>query len=486
MQIKKFEAPTMTEALRLIKMEFGPDAVILSARSMNKEKSVLGIKRASHIEVTAATDTRNVQPVSAFFPKKSINPVKGQNISVRIDDPISKKPVMGTIQSSSKSIPVPKVPPPPPVPSGKGDNAMQLFQNHFRLQGVEEFFIMELSDVLSQGPAAGLKWGSSAFNARLLDVFSEMGISAGTAENDNARPRLHGFVGPAGVGKTSAIARLTAICTHQLKQNVGWITFDTNRVAAASLLQVYGKIFGVPVELVSGIKDFREALKRFDSMDHIFIDTPGMGIRDSLVIGDLSEIFLQASVRSVYLVVSASTKSEDLIQITKAYKPLSVSSLIITKLDESRVYGNVFNLLIRSKLPVSYFTNGQMIPHGIETATMDKVLGMMLNPGKENDLPQAPAVKTAEIIPYANNHVQTAKSRNYYVAIRESVYFHRPDCGWVKQTKPKDRIKLESIEEAVEKEYIPCKTCCSNFIESRNMKETRTRQVGNNQSYYLR
>jgi len=44
MQIKKFEAPTMTEALRLIKMEFGPDAVILSARSMNKEKSVLGIK----------------------------------------------------------------------------------------------------------------------------------------------------------------------------------------------------------------------------------------------------------------------------------------------------------------------------------------------------------------------------------------------------------------------------------------------------------
>jgi flagellar biosynthesis GTPase FlhF len=36
MQIKRFEAPTMTEALRLIKKEFGPDAVILSARSLSQ------------------------------------------------------------------------------------------------------------------------------------------------------------------------------------------------------------------------------------------------------------------------------------------------------------------------------------------------------------------------------------------------------------------------------------------------------------------
>ncbi len=57
MQIKRFEAPTMTEALRMIKKEFGPDAVILSARSLSQEKSLFGIKKPAGIEVTAATDT---------------------------------------------------------------------------------------------------------------------------------------------------------------------------------------------------------------------------------------------------------------------------------------------------------------------------------------------------------------------------------------------------------------------------------------------
>lgn len=59
MQIKRFEAPTMTEALRLIKKEFGPDAVILSARSMSQEKNLFGVKKPAGIEVTAAIDTVN-------------------------------------------------------------------------------------------------------------------------------------------------------------------------------------------------------------------------------------------------------------------------------------------------------------------------------------------------------------------------------------------------------------------------------------------
>ncbi len=41
MQIKRFEATNMTEALRLVKKEFGPEAVILSARNMKKEKGFL-------------------------------------------------------------------------------------------------------------------------------------------------------------------------------------------------------------------------------------------------------------------------------------------------------------------------------------------------------------------------------------------------------------------------------------------------------------
>ncbi|MDX2508842.1 MAG: hypothetical protein QNK28_04745, partial [Desulfobacterales bacterium] len=62
MQIKRFEAKNMTEALRLIKKELGSEAVILSARSLKRESGILGALKKTGVEVTAATDNSLYQP----------------------------------------------------------------------------------------------------------------------------------------------------------------------------------------------------------------------------------------------------------------------------------------------------------------------------------------------------------------------------------------------------------------------------------------
>lgn len=51
MQVKKFEAPSIAEAIKAIKAELGPDAVILSAKEMQKG---YGILKGPTFEVTAA------------------------------------------------------------------------------------------------------------------------------------------------------------------------------------------------------------------------------------------------------------------------------------------------------------------------------------------------------------------------------------------------------------------------------------------------
>lgn len=51
MQLKKFEAATMQEALKLVKKELGPDAVILGAREISKG---LGLLNSVSVEITAA------------------------------------------------------------------------------------------------------------------------------------------------------------------------------------------------------------------------------------------------------------------------------------------------------------------------------------------------------------------------------------------------------------------------------------------------
>ena len=62
MQIKRFEARSMTEALRQIKRELGAEAVILSAKDIKKENRLLGITRTLGVEVTAAVDTQEGGP----------------------------------------------------------------------------------------------------------------------------------------------------------------------------------------------------------------------------------------------------------------------------------------------------------------------------------------------------------------------------------------------------------------------------------------
>ena len=61
MQIKRFQAHDMTKALKLIKQEFGPEAVILSARTLKKSSGILSYMRKPAVEVTAATDTYTPQ-----------------------------------------------------------------------------------------------------------------------------------------------------------------------------------------------------------------------------------------------------------------------------------------------------------------------------------------------------------------------------------------------------------------------------------------
>lgn len=486
MQIKRFEARTMTEALRLIKNEFGPDAVILSARSLSQDKCLFGSKKTAGIEVTAATDSLpgimetqacETRAVSAAGGGVS-SAMKGQNISVRIDDTTGKQGLMNTIQAGLKSLSNRKNK--KTGSAGMDESLIGKLKNHFLRQGVEDFFIQELLALFTRKPVTEMEWDSQGFYLRLLEVFAEMGISAGAPENRSRSPQVHGFAGPAGGGKTTAMVRLTAIYTHQFRQKVGWITFDTKRVASVAQLQVYGKIIGAPVEPVDTIKEFKESLKRLDQMDHIFIDTPGMGIRDARMIADTSEILKHSHACKLYLVVSASTKNEDLIQIVKAYQPLPVANLIITKLDESQTYGNVLNLLMRSKLPVSYIASGQAIPHSLEKATLEKVAELVLNPSRESKPWHVPPGKTAEIIPYVHNN--SPRFRQYFVATHNSFLLHHPECTRAKRIKPENRIVFESIAEAVSKKYILCKICCGDIPGFQNTKEAEIHRVGNGRS----
>lgn len=77
MQVKKFEAPTIQEALETIKRELGPEAIILQTK---KNKRGFGLMSKESVEVTAAVSERSMHKkefVEKRLPERTRNQVKG-------------------------------------------------------------------------------------------------------------------------------------------------------------------------------------------------------------------------------------------------------------------------------------------------------------------------------------------------------------------------------------------------------------------------
>ena len=82
--------------------------------------------------------------------------------------------------------------------------------------------------------------------------------------------------------------------------------------------------------------------------------------------------------KSVYLVLSATTKYRDLLDIIDIYKEISEFKIIFTKLDETSTYGNLLNVKLYSDAELSYITNGQNVPDDIEIFDTQKIVKNLL------------------------------------------------------------------------------------------------------------
>jgi flagellar biosynthesis protein FlhF len=189
------------------------------------------------------------------------------------------------------------------------------------------------------------------------------------------------FVGTTGVGKTTTLAKLAAKYSFlEYKNRVGIITLDTYRIGALEQLFQYAKMLKLPIEDAIDSIDFEKALASLSHCDLILIDTAGSSPKDKDKILKIAEFIKQTDRKiDVNLVLSASAKLEDLNDAYKSFSFLNIDTLVITKLDETRSFGNIFSLIIDSKKPVSYFSIGQEVPDDIEKATGDFLVNCLFD-----------------------------------------------------------------------------------------------------------
>ncbi|MCP4268153.1 MAG: hypothetical protein GY777_21695 [Candidatus Brocadiaceae bacterium] len=183
------------------------------------------------------------------------------------------------------------------------------------------------------------------------------------------------FMGSAGSGKTTTISKLA---TEVKKGSNKDILFISIRGSSVEKLKKTAFLVGATVKTVTTQQELKEIIETHGGCSHIFIDTPSMNnfCDNTLMIinGYLDEI----PNLEIHLVVSATTRYVDIINIIKKVTVFPIHRLLFTKIDETSLYGTLLSAAMETQIPLSYITDGHDIPDDISPITAKMVAEMVL------------------------------------------------------------------------------------------------------------
>lgn len=415
MTINKYQGKTKEEAIEKAKQELGPGAVVMNVKEI-KPKGVMKVFKASTYEVTAAMEEKEtfVNPLSALHtPLKmhdTINLTADEQLN--IPKPLKKAPenqtpvqeqaapsgrdlgressnmglekrlenlssILEKQLTAEENRKEEKMEPPSANPE-----SFQFIKMLYRTlleNDVNEKYVNQIMD-----EAEKILHKGSSVDFILSNIYQKMILKFGTPSPirlNGKKPRVIFFIGPTGVGKTTTIAKIASKYKVDEGMRVAFLTADTYRIAATEQLRVYANILDAPMSIIYSAEEMNAAIGRVSDYDLVFVDTAGFSHKNETQCEDMKKLIaglLEEYEKEVYLVVSATTKYRDLLDIADIYKEIADYKLIFTKLDETTTLGNILNIKMQSGADLSYMTNGQNVPDDIEEFDTQKIVKQLL------------------------------------------------------------------------------------------------------------
>lgn len=414
MTINKFQGRTEEEAIEKAKQEFGENAVIMNVKEV-KPKGLFRAFKNSTYEVTAAMEEKEqfVNPKRALQNTKklhdSINlsadekieipkpdakpdfremiqksaanqqmPVQEEkkieqrldDLSNRLEESLARTP-MGEKKSEETSA--------KEKPASEEFHFVRILYSTLLKNEVHEKYVNQILDEIEKLIRPG-----NSVDMILSNVYQKLILRFGqpkTIDLSGNKPKVLFFVGPTGVGKTTTIAKIASKYKVEYEKKVAFITADTYRIAATEQLQVYANILDAPMSIVYTQDEMNDAIAKFAEYDLVFVDTAGFSHKNEKQRNDMKALLGGVNEeynKEVYLVLSATTKYADLLDIVDSYREIADYKLIFTKLDETTTYGNLLNIKLYSGADLSYTTNGQNVPDDIEVFDTQKIVKKLL------------------------------------------------------------------------------------------------------------
>lgn len=418
MKVKRFFAPDMRQAMKLVRDEFGADAAILSNNKVAGGVEIVTAVGYDSDDGDAPADSYSSGDVltdslaSALSKAKEVidseSPSRAPEQLSRSfqgrsgNDAYEKAEVLAERVSAK--------------PSRDGSDSAVVRAMQSEIQGLRELLREQMKETLSERKPVEtmvykrlLRMGlSERFSEKIVEQLSldedvqfahawekaieqmrsEVLVTGGDVVDQGGVVAL---VGPTGVGKTTTIGKLAA--RYVLKygaDSLVLVTTDCFRVAAYEQLRTYGRILGVPVRVVDEKTSLDSTLKALKSKTLVLIDTAGLSetsrnMKEQLALLDSTSVRIRK-----YLVLSATSQQKVLQSTYDNYRSHGINGCVVTKLDEAGSAGEVISLVADNRVPLAYLSAGQKIPDDLKSGDAGLLVSKALELLERNENNQAP------------------------------------------------------------------------------------------------
>ena len=385
MQVKRYEAASIREAMVKIKKDLGSEAILLSTKRLRGAPSPL-------LEVIAARDIDDNGPAVLDIGQRGgdtpfqgstapqaadvmrqlrddIEDLKSLILEVKRQRCLNReftelKEYMNTffdIIGLRKE-------------QGQKDSLSRIYCNLTGL-GLSRQKASRLMETMKEDPSYSDNNSYEEGIGTIRAMIEKSFVPAGTSEKTG---RVKVLVGPTGVGKTTTLAKLAARYALEKKWKVGLITTDTFRIAATEQLKVYAGIIGIPMEIASEREGFSRSLRKFADRDLILVDTPGNNGRDDQYLRKMKDMLATEVPVQTDLLLSLASNPDSLLDAAERFGTFNYDHIILTKLDECVRFGTAYEAIDHIGKPVLYVTTGQNVPRDIEEATPEKLTKLVM------------------------------------------------------------------------------------------------------------
>ena len=298
MQLKSFEAPSLSDAISKVRDSFGEDALIVSTDRR---------KGGASVRVTAAIPRKEEGIEDFTIDRKSFN-------GAPVDDPV------------------------PVLRAALADNG---------LTGELSNRLLEAASYVSAPIAPAL-----ALAAALDTVFDfqPLGKMGGRVVTDHGLRRATLLIGPPGSGKTVTAAKMAARAARA-GNGVRLLSIDTLKTGGIDHLKSLADALGVGMKVAQDPRELA-ALVAGSMGDICIIDSSGINPFDSVDADHLAE-FIDAVDAEPVLVIPAGLDRVDAVETAHAFARLKCRRMIVTRVDMTRRLGSILECAYEADLAFS-------------------------------------------------------------------------------------------------------------------------------------